>query len=391
MIIPKLAIRNMLGAGAKTWLNAAVLSMAFVVIIGVQGIYVGVDEEVSKSMIAAEYGGGQYWVNGYDPFDPFTIADAHGAVPDPLRARIEAGRAVPILIVQGTLYPQGRVFPALLKGIDPLQKLLALPAEVLKPGDHEVPALIGGRMAKASGLKKGDIVTVRWRDAKGMFDARDIQIAGLMSTTAASIDEGQVWLPLETLREMAAMPGQATIVVTAQGSRPTMAIAGWTFKDLDFLLQDIKSLVQGKTVGASILYLILIFLAMLAVFNTQMLSIWKRRKEIGTMMAMGVRRGRVIALFTFEGGLNAVFAALAGALYGIPLLSYLAAHGFSFSADMSDSFGFAIGEKLYPVYGTALVFGTTALVFLITTAVSYLPTRKIAKLKPTDALRGRMS
>ncbi len=391
MIIPKLAVRNMLGAGAKTWLNAAVLSMAFVVIIGVQGIYVGVDEEVSKTMIAAEYGGGQYWVNGYDPFDPFTIADAHAVVPGPLLPQIEAGRAVPILIVQGTLYPQGRVFPALLKGVDPLQKLLALPAEVLKTGDHEVPALIGGRMAKASGLKKGDIVTVRWRDAKGMFDARDIQIAGLMSTTAASIDEGQVWLPLETLREMAAMPGQATIVVTAQGSRPTMAIAGWTFRDLDFLLQDIKSLVQGKTVGASILYIILIFLAMLAVFNTQMLSIWKRRKEIGTMMAMGVRRGRVIALFTFEGGLNAVFAALAGALYGIPLLSYLASHGFSFSASMSDSFGFAIGEKLYPVYGTALVFGTTALVFLITTAVSWLPTRKIARLKPTDALRGRMS
>jgi ABC-type antimicrobial peptide transport system permease subunit len=234
-------------------------------------------------------------------------------------------------------------------------------------------------------------VTVRWRDARGTFDAREILITGIMTTTDGSIDEGQVWLPLETLREMAAMPGQATIVVTVQGSRPTMAIAGWTFKDLDFLLQDIKSLLQGKTVGASILYIILIFLAMLAVFNTQMLSIWKRRKEIGTMMAMGVRRGRVIALFTFEGGLNAVFAALAGALYGIPLLSYLAAHGFSFSANMSDSFGFAIGEKLYPVYGTALVFGTTALVFLITTAVSYLPSRKIARLKPTDALRGRMS
>lgn len=391
MIIPKLAIRNMLGAGAKTWLNAAVLSMAFVVIIGVQGFYLGFDEEVSRSMIAAEYGGGQYWVGSYDPFDPFTIADAHAAVPSPLRPAIEAGRAVPILIVQGTLYPQGRVFPALLKGIDPLQKLLALPAEVLKPGDHEVPALIGQRMARATGLKEGDVVTVRWRDARGTFDAREILITGIMTTTDGSIDEGQVWLPLETLREMAVMPSQATIVVTAPDSGPAAVLAGWTFKSLDFLLQDIKALIKGKTVGASILYAILLFLAMLAVFNTQLLSIWRRRKEIGTMMAMGVMRGRVIALFTFEGGLNAVFAALAGALYGIPLLSYLASHGFSFSAKQSDSFGFAIGEKIFPVYSAALVFGTTFLVFLITTAVSYLPSRKIAKLKPTDALRGRMS
>jgi len=246
-------------------------------------------------------------------------------------------------------------------------------------------------MARSSGLKKGDVVTVRWRDAKGTFDAREILIAGIMTTTVGSIDEGQVWLSLETLREMAAMPGQATIVVTSPDGGPAPVVAGWTFKNLDFLLQDIKALVKGKTAGASILYAILLFMAMLAVFNTQLLSIWKRRKEIGTMMALGVTRGRVIGLFTFEGGLNAVFAALAGALYGIPLLSYLASHGFSFSSSQSESFGFAIGEKLFPVYSAALVFGTTALVFLITTAVSWLPTRKIAKLKPTDALRGRMS
>jgi ABC-type lipoprotein release transport system permease subunit len=391
MIVPKLAVRNMIGAGAKTWLNAAVLSMAFVVIIGVQGIYLGVDEEVSKSMTAAEYGGGQYWVAGYDPFDPFTIAEAHAALPEPLRARVEAGGAVPILIVQGTLYPQGRVFPALLKGIDPRQKLLALPSDILGPGGDEVPALIGQRMAGASGLKKGDVVTVRWRDAQGTFDAREILIAGIMVTTVGSIDEGQVWLPLETLREMAAMPGQATIVVTPPDGGPAPAVAGWTFKDLGFLLQDIKALVKGKTAGASILYAILLFMAMLAVFNTQLLSIWKRRKEIGTMMALGVTRGRVITLFTFEGGLNAAFAALAGALYGIPLLGYLASHGFSFSSGQSESFGLAIGARLFPVYSAALVFGTTALVFFITTAVSWLPTRKIAKLKPTDALRGRMS
>jgi ABC-type lipoprotein release transport system permease subunit len=35
------------------------------------------------------------------------------------------------------------------------------------------------------------------------------------------------------------------------------------------------------------------------------------------------------------------------------------------------------------------VLGTTVLVLIVTTIVSFLPTRRIAKLKPTDALRGR--
>ena len=108
MIIPKLAVRNMIGAGAKTWLNAAVLSMAFVVIIGVQGLYDGLDREASRAKTDAEYGGGQYWVNGYDPFDPFTIVDAHAPVPEALQAAIGAGKAAAVLLIQGTLYPEGK-------------------------------------------------------------------------------------------------------------------------------------------------------------------------------------------------------------------------------------------------------------------------------------------
>jgi ABC-type lipoprotein release transport system permease subunit len=391
MIIPKLAFRNMLGAGAKTWLNAVVLSMAFVAIIWGQGLYIGMDAEVSRAMIEAEYGGGQYWVEGYDPFDPFTIQDAHRPLTGPMRALVEKGQATPFLIVQGTIYPGGRIVPVLLKGIDPGQKLLSIPSSVLKAADNELPALIGARMSATSGLKKGDTVTVRWRDANGTFDAKDLEIVEVMRTTDQSIDNGQIWLPLHTLQEMAGMPSEATIVVTEENYGPAIPIPGWTFKNLDYLLDDIKSVVQAKTIGSSILYSILLFLAMLAIFNTQLLSIWRRRKEIGTMMALGFSRGKVIRLFTLEGALNGVLAALVGAVYGIPLLAYTATHGLGLPADQIDSFGIAISEKLYPTYSGALVIGTTILVFSITTIVSFMPTRKIAKLKPTDALRGKFT
>jgi len=391
MVIPKLAVRNMLGAGLKTWLNAAVLSMAYVAIIWAQGLYIGFDAEVSRAMIDAAYGGGQYWVEGFDPYDPFTIQDAHAGLAGPLQALVESGRAAPVLIVPGTIYPNGRIQSVLLKGIDPGQTLLSIPSGVLKPSGREVPGLIGSRMARTIGLNKGDVMTVRWRDAGGTFDAGEIAIVDVMTTNVQAIDDGQVWLPIETLRGMAGMNGEATILVTAKGFAPAADIPGWSFKDLDFLLKDIRDLVQGKTIGASILYTILLFLAMLAIFNTQLLSIWKRRKEIGTMMALGFSRGRIIGLFTLEGALNGVFAALVGAVYGIPLLAYSAAHGLSLGGNVGDDYGFAMSEKLYPTYSAALVLGTTVLVFVVTTIVSFLPTRKIAKLKPTDALRGKLT
>ncbi len=61
-------------------------------------------------------------------------------------------------------------------------------------------------------------------------------------------------------------------------------------------------------------------MAMLAVFDTQVLSIFRRQKEIGTYVALGMTRGQVVKLFTIEGAMHSVLAALVGAVYGIPLL-----------------------------------------------------------------------
>jgi ABC-type antimicrobial peptide transport system permease subunit len=111
---------------------------------------------------------------------------------------------------------------------------------------------------------------------------------------------------------------------------------------------------------------------------------------MGTLMALGMTRTAIIKLFTLEGALHGILAAIIAAIYGIPLLSYIARVGWKLP-EATDTIGFAFGEKLFPIYSTGLVVGTTLLVLLVTTIVSFLPTRKIAKLKPTDALRGKMS
>jgi len=390
MIIPKLAVRNLLGAGLRTWLNVVVLSLAFVLIIWTQGLYEGVYAQAERASVDIALGGGQYWQEKYDPLDILSLEDAHAVVPDSLRSMVDAAQAAPILVVQGTLYPKGRIHPVLIKGIDPDQKMLSLPSQFLKTGEDRFPALIGSRMAKSTGLAVGDTVTLRWRDAKGAFDARDVEIVQVMKTIVQGVDQGQIWIPLDRLRAWAGMEGEASLVVVARDAPGRPQVSGWVFRDLDFLLSDMRQLVQMKSAGATVFYVVLILLAMLAIFDSQVLSIFRRRKEMGTLMALGFTRGRVIRLFTMEGALHGVLAALVAALYGIPFLTWFARNGWAMPEGM-DSYGLAIGEKIFPVYGAGLVAATTLLVLLVTTIVSYLPTRKIAGLKPTDALRGRMS
>ena len=113
-MIGKLALRNILGAGLRTWLNVFVLSIAFVSIIATHGLFIGMGEQVTHAMVDAECGGGQYWHKNYDPHDMLSIPDAHGSLPAPLEKMIKAELATPILVLQGTLFPKGRIQPVAL-------------------------------------------------------------------------------------------------------------------------------------------------------------------------------------------------------------------------------------------------------------------------------------
>jgi len=389
MLTFRLALKNILGAGLRTWLNVVVLSIAFVTIIGLQGIYQGMNRQALDAMTKMELGSGQFWHPNYDPYDPLSLEDSHGQIPENLNPVIAEGNASPILISPGTIYPNGRIQTITLKGIPPEQSIVGIPSSELE-SDEDLPVVVGKRMAESAGLSKGDYITVRWRDTNGTFDAADARIVGTFETIVQSVDKGTFWLPLDKLQSMLEMPGQGTLVVRGQGVTEPTEAGTWTFRDLHYLTRELRELVQSKSVGGSIMFAMLLAMALLAIFDTQVLSLWRRRQEMGTMMALGMTRGMLIRLFTLEGAMHAIFAILLGAVYGIPLLTAFAKSGMGMPGSYDD-FGIALGKTLYPSYGISLVIVVTVIVFFAVTIVSYLPTRKIAKLEPTDALRGRMS
>ncbi len=390
MITLRLALRNILGTGIRAWLNAFIISIALVASSWNQGVVAGMDEQAARAARDLEYGGGQYWQESYDPYDPLTLEEAHSPLPEELRRLVNEGKATAVLMMQGSIYPQGRMRSILLKGIDPRQHVLDFPTSALSAAGAGLPALIGGRFARAVDLARGDTVTLRWREPGGAFNAEDATIVHVMQTTLAAIDNNQAWLPLDRLQEMARLPGAATLVVLAPGTAPLSAPPGWVFRDPDFLLRDLRELVKTKSVGRVVLLVIFLSLGMLAIFDTQVLAIFRRRREIGTLVALGFTRGQVVRLFTLEGALHGVLAVLLGAAWGLPLLWLQARLGFAVPPGTEDM-GISIGERIYPAYGAGYILGVAVLSLAVTTVVSLLPSRRIARLKPTDALRGRAS
>jgi putative ABC transport system permease protein len=341
-------------------------------------------------MINWEIGGGQYLHHKYDPYDPFTIDESHAKLPVALKDVSYNHAIVPILIAQATIYSQDRMLSVIMKGIAPDQTVLSLPTEGLKSNIPEIPVLIGTRMAKSANLHIGDLITIRWRDKNGTFDATDAKIVHIMRTNVPTVDQGQLWVPLDRLQSMMELPGEATIIVMGQNIKDAGSLPGWVFCSRTFLTQDLAAMIKMKGVSGSIIYIILLSLALLAIFDTQVLAIFHRRKEIGTLIALGMTRGAVIRLFTVEGAMHGILAAIVAALYGIPLLSMQAVQGIAMPSAV-DSFGLAIGQSIFPIYSAGLVLGTILIVLIAVTIVSFLPARRISVMNPTDAIKGKLS
>ena len=380
----KLAYKNLIGAGLRTWLNAVVLAFTFLLIIFYNGILQGWHHQAKVDTVAWEYGNGHLVNNNYDQFDPFTLKEGNGTLDD-------TEGLTPILIQQASIYPQGRLFPVLMKGVDVDQKTLVLPSHKLKESDANFPIMIGKHLAKSTKLNVGDEVLIRWRDVNGTFDAASATVVHIFNTTVPTVDGGQIWMPIKKMWEVTGLDEKATYYV-AGGNYKNIEKEGWTFRSQNDLLSAIIDLIASKEGSSNILYGLLLIISLLAIFDTQVLSVFRRRKEIGTYIALGMTRWQVVTIFTIEGGMYSLFALVLGAIVGTPLFMYLASTGISFGmADQTVEMGVSIAERIFPVFGIKLIIGTILLIAISATIVSFLPARKIARINPVDALKGKIS
>ena len=377
----KLAFKNLFGAKLRTLLNVFVLSFSFVIIIFLNSIMDGWDQQAQKDSVEWEFGEGHLLHNDYDPLDSYTILDGHGEIPK------RSIGMTPVLERQASVYPQGRMIGVVLKGIPADQKILKLPTKKLNQNKDEFPVIIGKRFAVSAKLKKGDRVQIRWRDKNGTYDANTIIIEEIFDSNVPNIDNGKIWIDIEKLWKMTGLENQATYFILDQDFRKG-SFDSWTYRSKTTLLKNLKDLIDQKKASQSVIFGLLLAIALLAIFDTQILSIFRRQKEIGTYIALGMTRLRVVRLFTIEGSVYSIMALIFGSIYGIPFFIYMSKAGFPIPP-ADQKLGIAIADVIYPVYGLKLILLTILTVIISATVVSYLPARKIAKLNPVLALKGK--
>lgn len=386
-MIFQMALKNFLRQGMRSFLNVIVTALAMVAVVFNLSLYNGFQDQAVRNMVSTDVAGGHYRSPDFDILSPMEWEDVTLKTPGVLAALPPTEKAE-VLILQGQIFPNRRLFPVQLRGMEMQQTLLDLPLDKLRewntPVEDVVPIIIGKQMAGKSHLHIGDGVVLRWRDRFGAVDALDARVVDVVPLINARIDEGVVWMRLDHLRQLTHREGEITWVAVKQFQG---AIAQTKFLVPEELLKDILNLIRQDRRYAFVIWVILIFLAGISVFNTQFLNIFKRQQEIGTLMAFGMPPGRIVRLFTLEGSLAAFAAVVVALVLGTAIFAWFQSVGLDVS-HLAES-QIPIRENIFLKIEPLEVVISVLIIVTIMILVAWAPVRKISRLDVTQALRGR--
>ncbi len=386
-MIFSIAWKNFSRQGIRAALNVTVTALAMIAVVFNISLYNGFQAQTTRNMIRTDVAGGHYRAPGFDILSPTEWEDFTLKIPTALKDLPPSDKAE-VLVQQGQLFPNRRLYPVQMRGIDINQTLLDLPLEGLKSYSGKVndiiPAVLGIKMAQKAHLKKGDTAVLKWRDQYGVVDARDMLVVDVVTMVNSRVDEGVLWLRLDHLRDMTGRPGEISWVAVKDFQGP---VAAMEFQTVEELIADILNLIENDRKYAKIFWIILIFLAGIGVFNTQILNVFKRQKEIGTLMALGMTAAQIVGLFTLEGSMAALLSVVVALILGTALFAWFQSVGLDIS-HLSES-TIPVHENILLDIHSSEVAATLVIIVCVMVLVSWLPVRKITRLDPTLALRGR--
>lgn len=155
---------------------------------------------------------------------------------------------------------------------------------------------------------------------------------------------------------------------------------GFDAKTLDDQLGIITSVISAITTFLTVFAGIALVAATFGIINTLMMAVAERTKEIGLMKALGMRKLKIFALFSFE----AVLIGFWGALIALGVANIVGRIGSNIASETL--FKDFDGLSLFSFPALPMI-GIMGIIIAISFIAGTLPARRASKLDPIEALR----
>ena len=293
--------------------------------------------------------------------------------------------------------------PIVLIGIDSTkdEKVFTLSSTSGEPlGDT---AWLGGSVARDMGVNIGDYVNLTFRSPVGTYISGEYEVGGIINSGNPLFSEQGVVIALQELQSLIGTnlisfysiklddKNQLESIATqVKRAYPNNEVLTW----LD-LTEDLRLMMEQKDGMLGSIYFIIALIAFLGLMNSILISVWEKRKNTGTLRALGYKDKDIIKIFVYEGFWIGLAGSILGVVLGILLNIPLSTIGINYGALATSGdgatmdFGVYIPNIIRSVWNPVYFIGPLIVIPIVAMLVSYFPAKKSIQMSIVDCIRNK--
>lgn len=264
--------------------------------------------------------------------------------------------------------------------------------------DEDSAVLLAEGLAGQLKLSTGDTIYLVGQGYHGATAAGRYPVKGILKFGSPQLNEKILYMSLPAAQAFFSAEGLITsYVLSIHSEKDVVAAASEIRKAIgrdyevltwEELLPDIKQHIATDTNNMKVVQGVLYLLICFGIFSTMLMMMLERKFEMGMLVAIGMKKAKMIVLFIAESVFTVLIGCLAGIAVSIPLVYYLNRHPIRIGGDTAaayERFGF---EAIFPTSTESSIFLWQAfIVLLIGLGLSLYPALKVIQLKPVTAMK----
>ena len=253
--------------------------------------------------------------------------------------------------------------------------------------------ILGQGLAANLGAGIGDTVVLVANTATGGVNAVEVKVRGLFATITKAYDDSALRVPIPMARRLIRVSGAHSYAILLDRTESTDAVIDRLRRELSGQSLEIVPWYQladfyNKTAElfsrqVDVLRLIIALIIVLSISNSMMRSVLERTGDIGTALALGTRRGRILLQFLIEGATLGVLGGIIGLVGGYVIARLVSAVGIPMPPPPGMAFGYVAQIAVTP----PIALQAAALAVATTIAASIYPAWMASRMNIVDALR----
>lgn len=289
-----------------------------------------------------------------------------------------------------------------IKGIDPdIEAQTTRLDELLEKGSYftengRLPSIVIGReLADKLNSDVGSRLVLTFQDINGEVLSTSFRVEGLYSATSKRFEERTVFAEANIINKHISDTGAVTeIAIVLEDSDDYQTISGElleAFPDLEirhWIDIDPLGYYALEILSRSLIWILVIIILAVSfgLLNIILMSILERVRELGVLLAIGMKRARVFSMIVVETTMISIIGGIIGLIMSFALIRVLNIRGLRIpGAEGMEAFGYP--SVLYPDIETAFYFRIGLVVIVFAIMASIYPAWKAISLQPAESVK----